>query len=91
MVGNRLGAFFQLSYQPLVRTFRISLYGDDLSFLQAGLPALFVSDSSFTAYYPWYHQPGDTADKLDASSLARMGAGRLDRSRRRSLIARAGT
>ena len=39
--------------------------------------ALFVSDSSFTAYYPWYHQTGDTADKLDAPSLARMGAGVL--------------
>ena len=64
-------------YQPVVRTFRVSLYGDDLSFLQAGLPALFVSDSSFTAYYPWYHQTGDTADKLDAPSLARMGAGVL--------------
>jgi hypothetical protein len=64
-------------YQPVVRTFRISLYGDDLSFLQAGLPALFVSDSSFTSYYPWYHQPGDTADKLDAPSLSRMGAGVL--------------
>ena len=47
-------------YQPAVRTFRAGLYGDDLSFLQAGLPAVFVSDSSFTAYYPWYHTPDDT-------------------------------
>jgi hypothetical protein len=60
-------------YQPAVRTFRAGLYGDDLSFLQAGVPAVFVSDSSFSAFYPWYHQPGDTADKLDAASLARMG------------------
>lgn len=64
-------------YQPAVRSFRARLYGDDLSFLQAGLPALFVSDSSFTAFYPWYHQPTDTADKLDALSLARMGQGVL--------------
>jgi hypothetical protein len=64
-------------YQPAVRTFRIGLYGDDLSFLQAGQAALFTSDSSFTAYYPWYHQPSDTADKLDAASLARMGEGVL--------------
>ncbi len=56
-----------------MRTFRAGLYGDDLSFLQAGVPAVFVSDSSFTAFYPWYHRPGDTADKLDAASLARMG------------------
>ncbi len=60
-------------YQPAVRTFRAGLYGDDLSFLQAGLPALFVSDSSFTAFYPHYHQPSDTADKLDATALERMG------------------
>ncbi len=65
-------------YQPTVRAFRAPHhYGDDLSFLQAGLPAVFVSDSSFSAYYPWYHQAGDTADKLDAEALARMGAGVL--------------
>jgi hypothetical protein len=60
-------------YQPAVRTVRAGLYGDDLSFLEAGLPAVFVSDSSFTAYYPWYHRPEDTADKLDAAALGRMG------------------
>jgi hypothetical protein len=60
-------------YQPAVRTFRAGLYGDDLSFLQAGLPAVFVSDSSFTAFYPHYHQPSDTADKLDATALEQMG------------------
>jgi peptidase M28-like protein len=60
-------------YQPAVRTFRVRLYGDDLSFLQAGLPAVFASDSSFWAFYPYYHQPEDTADKIDATSLARMG------------------
>ncbi len=64
-------------YQPTVRTFRARLYGDDLSFLQAGIPAVFVSDSSFTAFYPHYHQATDTADKLDAASLGRMGAGLL--------------
>jgi hypothetical protein len=60
-------------YQGAVRTFRAGLYGDDLSFLQAGLPAVFLSDSSFTAFYPWYHQPSDTPDKLDAGALASMG------------------
>jgi hypothetical protein len=62
-------------YQPAVRTFRAGLYGDDLSFLQGGRPALFTSDSSFTAFYPWYHTAADTADKLDAVALARMGSG----------------
>jgi peptidase M28-like protein len=60
-------------YQPAVRTFRIGLYGDDLALLQAGVPSVFASDSSFAAYYPWYHQATDTADRLDAVSLARMG------------------
>jgi hypothetical protein len=61
-------------YQPVVRTFRAGLYGDDLSFLQAGRPAIFAADSSFTSFYPWYHQPSDTADKLDPAALERMGA-----------------
>ncbi len=60
-------------YQPGVRTYRATLYGDDLSFLQVDIPALVVSDSSFSSFYPWYHRPGDTADKIDAASLARMG------------------
>jgi hypothetical protein len=60
-------------YQPGVRAFRGTEYGDDLSFLKAGLPAIFVSDSSFSRFFPWYHQAGDTADKIDAASLARMG------------------
>jgi hypothetical protein len=61
-------------YQPAVRTFRIGLYGDDMSFAQAGLPAVFVSDSSFSSFYPWYHQATDTPDKLDAGALGRTGA-----------------
>jgi hypothetical protein len=56
-----------------VRTFRARLYGDDLSFLQAGLPATFTSDSTFTRFYPWYHEATDTPDKLDPGALARMG------------------
>jgi hypothetical protein len=64
-------------YQPAVRTFRVRLYGDDLSFLQAGHPALFTSDSSFSAFYPDYHEASDTADKLDAVALERMGRGVL--------------
>lgn len=64
-------------YQAAVRTFRADLYGDDLSFIQAGLPALFVSDSSFSRFYPWYHQSSDTAEKLDSASLGSMGTGVL--------------
>ncbi len=64
-------------YQPAVRTFRVRLYGDDLSFLQSGHPALLASDSSFSAFYPDYHRATDTADKLDAAALERMGQGVL--------------
>lgn len=62
-----------LLYQPAVRALRVRLYGDDLSFLQAGLPAVFVSDSSFSRFYPHYHAATDTADRLDAAALERMG------------------
>jgi hypothetical protein len=73
-VGLGVGdPFLSWLYQPAVRTFRVRLYGDDLSFLQSGLPATFTSDSTFTRFYPWYHQPTDTPDKLDAESLTRMG------------------
>ncbi len=65
-------------YQPAVRTARVNFYGDDIAFLQAGVPAVFVSDSSFSAFYPWYHQAGDTADKIEAGALARMGGIVLD-------------
>lgn len=64
-------------YQPAVRSFRVRLYGDDVSFLQSGRPALFASDSSFSAFYPDYHQPSDTADRLDAGALARTGQAAL--------------
>jgi hypothetical protein len=60
-------------YQPAVRTIRARLYGDDLALLEGGVPAVFASDSSFTAFYPWYHLAADTPDKLDAGALERMG------------------
>jgi hypothetical protein len=60
-------------YQPAVRTVKVKYYGDDLSFVEAGLPALFLSDSSFSSFYPWYHQATDTPDRIEAPALARMG------------------
>jgi hypothetical protein len=78
--GSPLGVgdpYLSWLYQPAVRAFRVRLYGDDLSFLQAGHPALFASDSSFSAFYPDYHKPSDTAEKLDAAALERMGRGVL--------------
>jgi hypothetical protein len=60
-------------YQPAVRVFRVGFYGDDRAFIQARLPAVFVSDSSFSSFYPWYHQASDTKEKLDALALGRIG------------------
>jgi hypothetical protein len=79
-VGSPLGMgdpWLSWLYQPAVRTFRVRFYGDDLSFLQSGHPALFASDSSFSAFYPHYHQASDTANELDAAALERMGRGVL--------------
>lgn len=59
-------------YQPAVRAFRVRLYGDDISFVQGGLPAVFLSDSSFAYFYPHYHRSSDTADKLSPEALERM-------------------
>ena len=77
-------------YQPAVRTFRVRLYADDLSFLQADHAALFASDSSFTAFYPDYHKASDTADRLDAAALERMGQAALGAVRALERAPRAG-
>ncbi|MGE0452445.1 MAG: M28 family metallopeptidase [Vicinamibacteria bacterium] len=84
-VGDRLLAWV---YQPAVRFLRVRLYGDDISFLRAGLPAVFVSDSSLTRFYPWYHAAGDTADKLDAGALERTGRAVLGAVRRLERVER---
>jgi len=64
-------------YQPGVRSFRVRLYADDMAFLQAGHPAVFVTDSSFSSFYPHYHRATDTADKLDPAALERVARGVL--------------
>lgn len=65
--------FLPWLYQPAVRTFRVRLYGDDLSALQAGRAGLMLSDSSLSFFYPDYHAPSDVAARLDAAALERMG------------------
>lgn len=51
---------------PLVRNFT---RGDHVPFWEAGVPALFVTDTA-NFRYRHYHQPTDTADKLDYDWLA---------------------
>jgi hypothetical protein len=69
-IGDPLAS---LLYQPAVRLFRTRLHGNDLAFLQDGLAAVMLSDSSLAYFYPHYHQPSDTPDKLDAAALERAG------------------
>jgi aminopeptidase S len=45
---------------------------DHQNFWDAGLPAAVLTDGSMYDGYPWYHEPGDTADKLDISYLREM-------------------
>jgi hypothetical protein len=45
---------------------------DHVSFWDAGLPAIMVSDTA-NLRYPHYHQPTDTAEKLDYERLAAIG------------------
>ncbi|HEV8320700.1 MAG TPA: M20/M25/M40 family metallo-hydrolase [Myxococcota bacterium] len=60
-----------LPYQNAVRNVRVPFASDDFPFLAAGVPALFVSGSSFTRFYPRYHGAADTADALAAPELGR--------------------
>ncbi len=45
---------------------------DHEHFWDAGLPALVMTDGSRYDAYPWYHDPGDTMDKLDIPYLRSM-------------------
>jgi Zn-dependent M28 family amino/carboxypeptidase len=47
---------------------------DHASYNRYGYPALMVTDTAFLRY-PYYHTAGDTADKLDYPSLARVVRG----------------
>jgi Peptidase family M28 len=45
---------------------------DHQNFWDAGFPAAVLTDGSVYDGYPWYHEPGDTPDKLDISYLREM-------------------
>lgn len=50
---------------------------DHQNFWDAGLPAVVLTDGSMYDGYPWYHEAGDTPDKLDPGylrSMARLNA-----------------
>ncbi len=45
---------------------------DHQQFWEAGLPAALLTDGTKYDGYPWYHDPGDTADKLNMPYLRSM-------------------
>ncbi|HSE41781.1 MAG TPA: M28 family peptidase, partial [Acidobacteriota bacterium] len=61
-----------LLYQLGVRLTKVRFYGDDISFQLSGIPAVMFTDSSFSAFYPDYHQPGDVPQNLSESRLQEM-------------------
>jgi len=52
-------------------------WSDHWAFWQVGYPALMITDTALYRYR-WYHDPGDTPDRLDYDRMARVVAG-LDR------------
>lgn len=60
-------------YQLAVRMARTPFGSDDAPFLAAGIPALFVSDSSLTRFYPEYHRAGDDLAEVSPARLAEVG------------------
>jgi hypothetical protein len=60
-------------YQLAVRMARTPFGSDDAPFLAAGIPALFVSDSSLTRFYPEYHRGGDDLTHVSRERLAEVG------------------
>jgi hypothetical protein len=63
----RLSAAAQL----LVRSVAPHHSSDADALLEAGIPAVLLSDSSLTSFDPAYHQPFDRGDRLDGARLAR--------------------
>lgn len=70
VAGDALWPWLQ---QAAVRTFRVKDAGDDRPFLEAGLPALRLSARRFLARDPHDLEETDTAEHLDADSLAKTG------------------
>jgi aminopeptidase YwaD len=64
--------YLSLLYQVGVRISKVRFYGDDISFQFSGIPAVMFTDSSFSKFYPQYHQPGDKPENLNEKRLADM-------------------
>ncbi len=64
---------FPLLAQAFTRTSSAGTGSDDIFFAQQGVPALFLSRSSLSHFYPHYHKESDTPDKLSAEALHSSG------------------
>lgn len=58
-----------LPMQLLLRGTQVHFGADSGSFLEQGIPAVTLSDSSFFALDPAFHRPADTIDRLDRGRL----------------------
>lgn len=58
-----------LPMQLLLRGTRVRFGADSGAFLERGIPAVTLSDSSFFAMDPAYHRPADKVGRLDAGRL----------------------
>lgn len=64
--------YISLLYQIAVRIAKVNFGGDENSFLFSGIPAVMFTDSSFSRFYPQYHQPGDKPENINEKRLADM-------------------
>jgi len=64
---------FPLLAQAFTRTCAAGTGSDDVFFAREGVPALFLSRSSLSHFYPHYHKDSDTPDKLSAEALHSSG------------------
>lgn len=62
-----------LIVQAFTRVCSAQTGSDDIFFAKEGVPALFLSRSSLSRFYPHYHKTSDTADKLSAQALHSSG------------------
>jgi Zn-dependent M28 family amino/carboxypeptidase len=49
-------------------------WSDHWAFAEQGFPAVMITDTA-PFRYPYYHQPSDTPDKVDAEKVARLVKG----------------
>lgn len=59
-----------LAAQLLSRAGRVPFSADSAAFLEAGVPAVLLTDHALTRHDPAYHGSGDRADRLDPEALA---------------------